>query len=193
MDLDGADVTVKKGLESALMVCFGKLGLDDWDQRVDGLRSSKLCFLAGYGPEVCNTTTFTTLTATPTPTAVVLPDLAINTSTNARCGSEFGRCPNNLCCSAASFCENDGKTDGYAWCGCGCQFGYGRCFLYADGTCPTPTSTTGTLSVVPYTAVGARAVITRIVEEPEVKVGRLVREEERDKSGLAWLWERIAG
>lgn len=45
-----------------------------------------------------------------------------------RCGPGLGSCPNNICCGASGYCQDDGATDGVAWCGCGCQVGYGKCF-----------------------------------------------------------------
>ncbi|ORX63258.1 hypothetical protein BCR32DRAFT_227084 [Anaeromyces robustus] len=43
-------------------------------------------------------------------------------STNGQCGSKFGSCPNNGCCSQYGWC---GTTKDH--CGTGCQKGFGRC------------------------------------------------------------------
>ncbi|KAI9018352.1 hypothetical protein DFJ74DRAFT_217576 [Hyaloraphidium curvatum] len=142
-------------------ICCGGSGFCEDSGATDGpawcgcdcQRGYGKCF-EGYGPEVCNATFTTTSTATPTPTGIVMPDLNIPTANNLRCGIGEGnglRCPNNLCCSAASFCQNDGGNDGFPWCGCGCQFGFGKCFLYEPNTCPgQETSATTSLTVLPY-------------------------------------------
>jgi len=43
-------------------------------------------------------------------------------SNNGRCGSAFGKCPNNQCCNQFGYCGNDEK-----FCGAGCQANYGIC------------------------------------------------------------------
>jgi len=47
----------------------------------------------------------------------------IKISTNGKCGSEDGYCPDNKCCSVYDYC---GTTDRH--CKCGCQSQYGKCF-----------------------------------------------------------------
>jgi len=43
-------------------------------------------------------------------------------STNSKCGKEYGKCPNNQCCSPYGWCGKDN-----AYCGKGCQSKFGRC------------------------------------------------------------------
>ncbi|KAI9002218.1 hypothetical protein DFJ74DRAFT_714365 [Hyaloraphidium curvatum] len=61
---------------------------------------------------------------------------------DGRCGAEFGRrCPDGLCCSQFGYCQDDGSDSGAAWCGDGCQLGFGKCFLRPAPprfSCPTP-------------------------------------------------------
>jgi len=46
----------------------------------------------------------------------------IEDSTKGRCGSTFGECPDNLCCSQYGYCG-----DSVDHCGTGCQLSFGRC------------------------------------------------------------------
>jgi len=46
----------------------------------------------------------------------------VKVSTNDKCGSEDGRCPDNKCCSKYGYC---GTTDKH--CGTGCQSEFGKC------------------------------------------------------------------
>lgn len=53
----------------------------------------------------------------------------INKSNEGKCGPNFGKCPNNGCCSQYGYC---GTSDEY--CGAGCNPKCGLCFT-SDGTC----------------------------------------------------------
>ncbi|ORX75479.1 hypothetical protein BCR32DRAFT_329792 [Anaeromyces robustus] len=44
---------------------------------------------------------------------------------NTKCGSDYGSCPNNLCCSSNNIC---GKTDNHCNLSKGCQLQYGLCY-----------------------------------------------------------------
>jgi len=70
-------------------------------------------------------TTTTTTTTTTTSSSTSLP-----TSTDGRCGKEFGTvCPNQQCCSKYGYC---GSTDEYCSADNGCQSGFGRCGEYVS-------------------------------------------------------------
>jgi hypothetical protein len=81
------------------------------------------------------------------------PCLNLAVSKDLRCGPEFNstRCPGTeICCSGRGSCQDDGGTSGEAWCGTGCQRGYGKCFGIAVIDCnslgqppsPKPSSAT---------------------------------------------------
>lgn len=59
----------------------------------------------------------------------------------AQCGSAYGRCPNNLCCSQWGWCGSSS-----AYCGQGCQPLYGRCSVTTTTTTTRTTTTTTTTS-----------------------------------------------
>ncbi|KAL2915253.1 hypothetical protein HK105_205118 [Polyrhizophydium stewartii] len=89
------------------------------------------------------TTTTSSPKASPTPSAI--PDV--------RCGSGGNgvQCPNNLCCSFASWC---GNTD--AHCGTGCQSPFGRCNSQTTSASPTRSPTPSpTPSTIPDVRCGS--------------------------------------
>ncbi|KAI9020394.1 hypothetical protein DFJ74DRAFT_124023 [Hyaloraphidium curvatum] len=62
-------------------------------------------------------------------TATFTADPFFPLTTNGTCGQAWDvRCPDNICCSQRGACQDDGGTDGEAWCGEGCQIGYGKCW-----------------------------------------------------------------
>jgi len=61
-----------------------------------------------------------------------------NTSTNDKCGKEYGKCPSGKCCSKYGWC---GKTDDHCSVSKGCQSEFGKC----DGITTTTITTTTTL------------------------------------------------
>jgi len=60
-------------------------------------------------------------------------------SKDGRCGAEFGKCPNNECCSQYGYC---GST--YEYCDDGCQSEFGRCKSSGKVTTTTRKTTTTT-------------------------------------------------
>ncbi|KAM0750798.1 glycoside hydrolase [Meredithblackwellia eburnea MCA 4105] len=80
---------------------------------------------------ITTTPTKTTSGPAPTGTNAVNCDLPISKD-GAQCGPSFGvRCSLTSCCSSSGYC---GVGD--AWCGAGCQFGFGNCNA-AQLTCST--------------------------------------------------------
>ncbi|KAI9022642.1 hypothetical protein DFJ74DRAFT_768334 [Hyaloraphidium curvatum] len=122
-------------------------------------------------PTLTYTTGSTVSTTLSSSTAVYAPCTLLPSTPNGRCGPAHGnaRCPDNLCCSAAGYCEDDGGDSGEAWCGPGCQLGYGKCFYDAQPatrtTCMTPT--------YPKETTSAFTPVLRECETmPETKDGR---------------------
>jgi len=60
---------------------------------------------------------------------------SLPTSTNGKCGSKDGKCPNNECCSKYGYC---GTSDKY--CGTGCQSEFGQCGTSSAPSLPTSTN-----------------------------------------------------
>ena len=76
-----------------------------------------------------STTRSTTKPATTTSTTTN-GSSSLPTSTDGRCGKEFGTvCPNQQCCSKYGYC---GSTDEYCSADNGCQSGFGRCGEYVS-------------------------------------------------------------
>ncbi|KAI9026042.1 hypothetical protein DFJ74DRAFT_27124 [Hyaloraphidium curvatum] len=92
------------------------------------------------------TTTFASITTSSgLPVFVACPNLP--QTQDGRCGTDPGtRCARQICCSSSGFCEDDGGDSGAAWCGTGCQRGYGKCWANVTDpdafSCPTYTRTT---------------------------------------------------
>ncbi|KAI9026059.1 hypothetical protein DFJ74DRAFT_755541 [Hyaloraphidium curvatum] len=92
------------------------------------------------------TTTFASITTSSgLPVFVACPNLP--QTQDGRCGTDPGtRCASQICCSSSGFCEDDGGDSGAAWCGTGCQRGYGKCWANVTDpdafSCPTYTRTT---------------------------------------------------
>jgi len=78
---------------------------------------------------VCNNTFTKTTTTTKNP--------SLPTSSNGRCGPDYGVCPDNLCCSKYNYC---GNGDGY--CKKGCQSEFGTCDENSSTTITSTTTTT---------------------------------------------------
>ncbi|KAI9004002.1 hypothetical protein DFJ74DRAFT_422408 [Hyaloraphidium curvatum] len=88
-----------------------------------------------------------------TPVVAACATLAV--SADGRCGRFAGgsRCPDGKCCSQWGFCQDNGGDSGEAWCGTGCQYGYGKCFIpewprrLPSSICPSPTEPTETYTL----------------------------------------------
>lgn len=57
-------------------------------------------------------------------------DKKYNITKDNTCGFQYGtRCKDNICCGNSGFCQDDGGTDGPAWCAPeSCQASYGKCW-----------------------------------------------------------------
>jgi len=74
-----------------------------------------------YG--ICkNSDTTTTKVSTKIKTSSRTTKKSLPTSTNGKCGSEYGVCPSNKCCSKYGYCGTNEK-----YCGSGCQSEFGKC------------------------------------------------------------------
>ncbi|ORX86804.1 hypothetical protein BCR32DRAFT_324760 [Anaeromyces robustus] len=96
-----------------------------------------------YG-DCSNTPTTTTKTTKTSSTR-------IPTSSNDRCGKEYGACPPGQCCSKYGYCGNDSS-----YCDVGCQPSYGLCNKFATTTTTVaPTKTTTKKTKTTKTTTGA--------------------------------------
>ena len=68
------------------------------------------------------TTTKASTTTTTKTTTTVTSTKPLSTSTNGKCGPDYGVCPNNNCCSKYGYCGTS-----TAYCGTGCQSEFGKC------------------------------------------------------------------
>lgn len=63
-------------------------------------------------------------------TATFTAEPFYNLTKDGTCGQTWNdtRCPDDICCSAKGACQDDGGNNGEAWCGAGCQIGFGKCW-----------------------------------------------------------------
>ncbi|KAI9028044.1 hypothetical protein DFJ74DRAFT_661546 [Hyaloraphidium curvatum] len=115
------------------------------------------CFYQGPVADVCRSAREFTMTSVSASTTVYAACTTMPESKDGRCGRNAGtRCADGTCCSQWGWCQNNGENDGQAWCGDGCQVGYGKCFMGhgvppRDFVCPTglePTPTEYSLTWV---------------------------------------------
>lgn len=78
-------------------------------------------------------------------------------STAQTCGLQAGtRCAAGYCCSSSGYCGGGGINSNDAWCGSGCQSGFGTCYGVPAGTCPA--------SSAPVTSTAAATTSAAVVK-----------------------------
>lgn len=78
-------------------------------------------------------------------------------STAQTCGIQAGtRCAAGYCCSSSGYCGGGGINSNDAWCGSGCQTGFGTCYGTPAGTCPA--------SSAPVTSTAAATTSAAVVK-----------------------------